>query len=127
MVKTLAWFPRQPNGKAHISGTGILPAVLLAGIMLFDYRFLSGAIITPVCSFLILALLAFILSPTPMIFWACVYSLAAGVHDLFAPNIQARAARYSALIHKIRTAGVFLGACISVLLCMYRLKVIRKE
>jgi PAS domain-containing protein len=103
----------------------LLPAGLLGGVMLFDLYFLPGAIITPVCSFLILALLAFILPPVSMIFWACVYSCSA-VFAIWHPDIF-RPALNGELIGNFRSVGVLAGASFAVVLCFNRLKVSRKN
>jgi hypothetical protein len=104
----------------------LLPAVLLAGIMLFDFHFLPGANITPVCGFLILAVLAFILPPAPMILWACVYSCAV-VFTIYNPDIFRSGPPDHQLIHKIRSVSVLLGASFAVVLCFNRLKACKKS
>jgi PAS domain-containing protein len=104
----------------------ILPAVALAAMMLFDYYFLNGATVTPVCSFLILALLAFILPPVPMIFWACAYACGA-MYIVFHPEIFRPGAPDYALMHIIHAIGLVIGSSFSVLLCFHHLKGIRKS
>ncbi|HVV73204.1 MAG TPA: hypothetical protein VHI52_17155, partial [Verrucomicrobiae bacterium] len=104
----------------------ILPAALLASILLFDLFLLPRATITPVCSFLILVLLAFILPPVPMIFWAVIYAITTLV-VIFNPDIFRPGTPNVALIHGIRSLGAVLGASVAVLLCFHRLKVGRQS
>lgn len=99
----------------------VLPAILLAGMLVFDWRFLPGATITPLCSFLVLVLLAFILPPLPMIFWACAYTLGVA-YVIYHPEIFRAGLPDHPLIHKIRTVSAIVAAAVAVLLCFNRLK-----
>ena len=103
----------------------LLPAGLLATIMLVDLYFTPGAITTPTCNFLALVMLAFILPRVPMILWACVYSLAT-VFTLYHPEIF-RPAPNQTHITIIRSMGACFGASAAVALCFYRLKSARKS
>ena len=115
----------QKSQNPHLKYWGI-PGGLLALLVLYDRFFIPGASITPICGFIILALLAFILPPVPMIFWACVYSLAA-VFVIYRPDLFRPGPPDHELIQKIRSLGMFAGASVSVLLCFNLLKVARKN
>ena len=100
----------------------LFPGAVLVGLLLFDLKFLPNATITPVCSFLILALLAFTLAPVPMIFWSCAYTFAA-IFVIYNPDIFRPGLPNHTLIHEIRTVTSILGGVLAVLLCFNRLKI----
>src|ERR1700677_314218 len=104
----------------------VLPAGLLAAILIFDFYFLPNATITPVSSFLILAVLAFVLPPVSMIFWACAYTFGA-VYVVYHPEYFRPGPPNYALMHEIRSIGLAAGGVFSVLLCFYRLKDSRRS
>jgi len=100
----------------------LLPAGLLAGIVLMDCYFPDGPNIAPICGFLALAFLAFTLPPSPMIFWAFAYSLAA----IFA-ICHTGVFRRGALVLYMESAAVLLAAAVTVVFCFDRLKYAKKS
>jgi PAS domain-containing protein len=97
----------------------IAPAFLLTAVVLIDYFLFPGVVITPICSLLILGMLALFSPVKPMLLWAFVFSMAA-IYVIYHPQYFMHAAHNRTLGHIVHSISIFVGAGISVLLCLNR-------
>lgn len=98
-----------------------IPGGVLFGIIIVDHFFLPGVIITPVCNFLAMGILALYLHPRVMVFWAVCFTCST-LFMLNKPDFSQHGPPNRMLATQSRSIGSLAGAAVAVLLCANRWK-----
>jgi len=97
----------------------LLPAGMMSGTWLFDDYFFPATRLTPLMSLVSLTILAFLLRPREMAFWAASFSAFVAIRiysDIKWPLPPGDFTPY------IRIIGFVVGSSITTVLCLYRIR-----
>jgi len=103
-----------------------VPAIFLTTVLLVDYFLFSGVTITPLSCFMVLAIMAMVAPPRPMLFWAITFSVAS-IFVVYHPELFRPGKQNVKIGHLIHSISICLGAGVSVLLCRNRLRAQKKS
>lgn len=107
------------NGSGKMMSHMIVPLLVLAVIVLVDIYLVPAAVITPLCSLLMLGYMALKFRPLPLLCWAfCLTAVSFAVLYLGTHHEDVSTTKMLTVI--IRTVTLLVGGVVAVNLSMYR-------